>query len=358
MNKMKSITQVGIAATLALGLSSQAAVAQDRDFTIASWGGSYQEGQRDIFFGPFGEAKGINVLEDTYLGGWAQFQAMQGTGTTPWDIVQVETAELARGCEEGLFVQLDWDRLGGQDKFIEGGTSECGMGVNVISTVIAYNADLIGDVEPTSFNDFFDLEKFPGTRGLRDEPKHSLVMALLADGVSPDDMYTVLGTPEGLDQAFAKLDTIRSEIVFWNAGAQPPERLVSGDVVMSDVYNGRITNANREGAADLRMIWENNLVYLDQWVILADSPNVETAYEFLEYYANADRQIEYSRDKLPYGPIVAEASANIPAEMAAILPAGENMTTAFFTGSPEAITFWLDNFDSVNERWNTWKSRN
>lgn len=354
MNKGLSL----IAGAVAVGLGASVAFAADRDFTIASWGGAYQDGQRDIYFTPFAKEKGITVLEDVYLGGWAQFKAMQETGNVPWDVVQVESAEVARGCEEGLFLELDWERLGGQGRFIPGGASDCGMGVVVVSEVIAYRDDLVGDEKPTSLEDFFNLEKWPGARGMRDDVKYNLVRALIADGVPHDEVHAVLSTPEGLDRAFAKLDTIKPALQFWTAGAQAPERLAAGDLVMSIAYNGRVTNAQREGAENLKMIWDDHIAYLDQWVILADSPNVDLAYDYLEFYADADRQIAYSRDKLPYGPPLIAAAEKMPAEMASELPVGKNMETAFITGTPEDIEFWLDNLDEITERWNRWKVSN
>ncbi len=47
----------------------------------------------------------------------------------------------------------------------------------------------------------------------------------MADGVPAADVYKVLGTPEGVDRAFKKLDTIKKDIVWWEAGAQPPQLL-------------------------------------------------------------------------------------------------------------------------------------
>ena len=47
----------------------------------------------------------------------------------------------------------------------------------------------------------------------------------MADGVDVKDVYNVLGTPEGVDRAFKKLDSIKSNLVWWEAGAQPPQLL-------------------------------------------------------------------------------------------------------------------------------------
>ena len=41
----------------------------------------------------------------------------------------------------------------------------------------------------------------------------------MADGVPVADVYKVLGTPDGVDRAFKKLDTIKNDIVWWDAGA-------------------------------------------------------------------------------------------------------------------------------------------
>ena len=52
----------------------------------------------------------------------------------------------------------------------------------------------------------------------------------MADGVPVEDVYKVMSTPEGMERAYAKLDTIKPEIQWWEAGAQAPEWLISGDV--------------------------------------------------------------------------------------------------------------------------------
>ena len=83
--------------------------------------------------------------------------------------------------------------------------------------------------------------------------KQSLEMALAADGVASADIYDVLATDEGVDRAFAKLDTIKDMVVWWEAGAQPPQLLADGEVAMTTAYNGRIFNAVAgEGTSRLR----------------------------------------------------------------------------------------------------------
>jgi putative spermidine/putrescine transport system substrate-binding protein len=354
MSLRANFGKLATAAVMAVTLS--AGVAEARDFTIASWGGEYQKGQRDIFFAPYAKAKGMDFLEDTYLGGWAQFQAMQETKNIPWDVVQVETAEMARGCEEGLFLELDWSKIGPKSNYVPGAATECGVGVVIVSVVVAFNDDLIGADKPKTLEDFFNVKKWPGKRGLRDDPKHKLEFALMADGVAVGDVYNVLSTPAGVDRAFKKLDEVKPFLQFWKAGAQAPEWLAAGDVVMSTAYNGRVSSAQKSGR-NLKMVWDRNTVYLDSWVILKDSPHVDAAYGYMKFYSDAKLQAEYSMNVLPYGPSVKDATQHIPAKVMATLPAGKNIDGAFVTGSPEGIAFWVDNLDALTERWNAWKGQ-
>jgi putative spermidine/putrescine transport system substrate-binding protein len=64
--------------------------------------------------------------------------------------------------------------------------------------------------------------------------------ALLCDGVAKEDVYDVLETEEGQDRRFAKLDTIKDHVVWWSAGADTPQLLADGEVVMGSTYNGRL----------------------------------------------------------------------------------------------------------------------
>ena len=328
-------------------------VAEARDFTVASWGGTFQDAQRECYFDPFAKKVGIKVLEDTYLGGWGQFKTMQETKHIPWDVVQVESSELIRGCEEGLFLPLDYSKIK-KDGLVEGAPSECGVGALVVSHVVAYNAKLLKEY-PTSTADFFNLKKWPGKRGLRKGPKFNLEFALMADGVDPKDVFKILSTKAGVDRAFKKLDTIKSQVQWWEGGAQAPEWLASGDVVMSFAYNGRISIARKEGK-DLRMIWDKNIYTMDSWAILKDSPYTDQAHELINFTINPEQQAKFSKI-IPYGPSNHKAVNYFTKELADTLPAGKNVATGLFFGE-EPTTWWVDNLVEITERWNAWVSKN
>ncbi|HEV7372580.1 ABC transporter substrate-binding protein [Arenibaculum sp.] len=346
------IPRTALAACLALPLAAASAGADARDLTIVSWGGAYQDAQKKVYFEPFKAATGTPLIDESWDGGIGVLRARVEGGNSTWDVVQVESEELALGCEEGLFETLDWSKIGGKDAYIEEAVDECGVGAIVYNFVLGYDRDVLKDA-PTSWADFFDTEKYPGKRALRHGPKTTLEFALIADGVAPSDVYDVLATDEGVDRAFAKLDTIRDDLIFWKAGAQPPQLLASGEVVMTSVYNGRVDAANRDDNRNFGIVWDGSLFTIDSFVILRDSPNLEQAYALLEFVGSAENQAKLPQE-IAYGVTNVDANASVdPARLADLPTAPENMKSAVELDAE----FWLENIDRLTERFNTWAAR-
>src|SRR4249919_3866956 len=236
-NKVTAVAFAAIASMLS-------ATALSRDLAVVSWGGAYQDAQREVYFKPFTAQTKIPMAEENWDGGVGTLRAKIQGGNNNWDVVQVESDELLLGCEEGLYEKLDWTKLGGKDKYMPDAVNDCGVGAIVYSFILAYDGDKIKGDTPKSWADFWNTQKWPGKRALRKGPKTTLEIALMADGVAPADVYKVLGTPAGVDRAFKKLDQLKPDLVWWEKGAQPPQLLASGEAVMVDAYNGRIDAAN------------------------------------------------------------------------------------------------------------------
>lgn len=336
-----------LAAGTALAMQS----AQARPLTVVGWGGAAQEVQNKVYFQPFEQQTQSKMSQDSYSGGLAKVKAMVDSQTVTWDVVTVEDPELLRGCETGLFEPIDWKVVGAEDQFIEGATSECGVGSYVWSTALAYNADAL-KAGPKNWADFWNVEKFPGKRGLRKGVKSNLEFALMADGVAPVEVYKVLSTPEGVDRAFRKLDELKPHIQWWEAGAQPPEWLASGDVAMTSAYNGRITAANKEGK-NFQVVWSGQVYSVDSFAVVKGSPNKKQAMQFIGFASQPENQKNYPIE-IPYGPTHKAAVAKVPAKVAKDLPTHpDNLKTAL----REDTMFWLDYQDELTQRFNAWVAR-
>jgi putative spermidine/putrescine transport system substrate-binding protein len=335
---------VALAALCSLG------AAEARDLTVVSWGGSYQDAQKIIYFKPYQDEKGIRLVEDSWNGGIGALRA-KAEGASVWDVVQVEADELVLGCEEGILEPLDWEALGGKDEFLPSAVHDCGVGAIVWATVLAYDGAKLGENGPKSWADFFDTQKFPGKRALRRGPRQALEFALLGDGVPQDQVYAALATQEGIERAFNKLESIKGDLVWWEAGAQPPQLLASGEVVMTSVYNGRITGANKNEGKDFRIPWEAGFVYqVDSWVILANSPMKEEAKQLIAFLTEPERQAllpEY----IAYGPTRKDAMPLVDPKYLAEIPTAPDNIEA---GLAFNTDFWVDRIEQLNERFNAW----
>lgn len=319
--------------------------------TVISFGGASGDAMQEAYYTPFAQKAGITLTPGDYNGEFARIRAMVETGNVSWDVVEVESPELARGCFEGLFEPIDWELLGIQDDLIPAAIHECGVGSFVWSTVLAYDADRLSRA-PESWADFWNVEEFPGKRGLRRGAKYTLEFALMADGVPVDEVYEVLATAEGVDRAFAKLDELQPHIQWWEAGAQPPQWLVAGDVVMSSAYNGRIAAAQEEGR-NLEINWSGSLYDLDYWAIVQGSSHVETAYDFIRFSSQPDTQAQYS-SRIPYGPVNPAAIAELSEKQAVRMPTADaNLEGAIAVNTD----FWVDYGEELEQRFNAWASQ-
>lgn len=321
-----------------------------RDLTVVSWGGVFQDAQREVYFDPFRKEAGIALAEDSWDGGIGMLRTKINAGdANNWDVVQVEAEEEALGCEEGLFETIDPAQVGGIDRYIPGTVTECGTPANVVSIVLAYDGKIFSE-GPKTWADVFDTKKFPGKRAFRSGPKMNLEFALMADGVAPADVYKVLATKEGVDRAFAKLDTIKKDIVWWTSGNQPMQLLGSGEVAMTTSYNGRIGAANRENKRDFRIMWDGNILNIDSWVILKGTPNTQAAVKLVEFLGQTDRQKEWP-SKLGYGVGNVDAQKQLPADLAGTLPTAPDHLAV---GVKLDAGFWIKNIDALNERFAAW----
>src|SRR6476659_7945222 len=113
-----------------------------------------------------------------------------------------------------------------------GGLTSCGVASMAWSTAIAFDRQAFTKAQPSTIADLLDTKKFPGKRALPAGPRYTLELALLADGVPPAEIYTTLATQAGADRAFAALDKIKPEIVWWDKAANPINWLIDKKAAM------------------------------------------------------------------------------------------------------------------------------
>ena len=361
---MHRISACRIAIALLAGLG--AALSWAESLTVVSWGGSYAKACEEAYLKPFAAETGIQVLLEDYNGGLSQVRSQVEADSVHWDIVDIQFPDLVRGCDEGLFETLDTSLLAPgangstpQDDFYPDLISDCGIAMLFFSTVVAYNNERTTGVVPLVIQDFFDLDRFPGRRGMRRSPLANLEFALLADGVPASEVYSVLDTEEGIDRAFRKLDTIKDRVVWWDAGAQPPQMLADGEVVMTTSYNGRIFNAQVLENQPFTIVWHGQVLEISNLAIISGSKNLDAARQLVAYASRPSSMAAISH-YIAYSPSRRSAEALVSTHLATGVTMNPHMPNA-----PEnrrlALRsdwlWWADNGDDMNERFAAWLLR-
>ena len=341
------------------------AVAQQQ-LTIVSWGGAYTESQDKAYHQPYTSLYGTRINNvDKGSDAPAGIRAQVAAGQVTWDLVDVLESEAARLCDEGLVEEIDYDKLlapgidGSKpsEDFV-GGLNGCFIPTIVYSTLFAYNKDLFGNRKPKSIRDVFDLKKFPGKRGLEKRADNNLEWALLASGVPIAKLYDVLSTRYGILSAFKKLDTIKDQVIWWTAGAQPPQLLADKEVSMSTGYNGRFFSAIVVEKQPIEILWPGQSVELDGWVVPKGKLS-EEVQRYLYFAADSQRLADQAK-YISYGPMrkssepLVSTHAETGVEMAPHMPtAAANIRDAYF----KSAEFWTDNGEALTERFNAWLAK-
>jgi putative spermidine/putrescine transport system substrate-binding protein len=367
---MKVITSIlaTTALTVAAGSAFAAGHGMADSMTLVSWGGAYQKSQDRAYVQPYLEMnEGVSsTWDESSAEAVAKLRAMNEAGNVTWDLVDVVAADAIRLCDEGLALEIDPDEdlaaapdgTSAEDDFGDLLVSDCFIPQIVYSTTFGYRTDLVGDTAPTSVCAVFDTEAYPGKRALEKRPINNMEWALLCDGVAKEDVYDVLETEEGQEQALAKLDTIKDDVIWWSAGADTPQLLADGEIVMGSTYNGRLFSVIEEQDQPVAMLWDAQVFDLDGWIIPAGLPEDRLARvkDFVKFATDTQRLADQAK-YISYGPARASSAplvgkhADLGIEMAPHMPTDPNNSKNTFLYNYE---FWADYRDDIDAKFQAW----
>jgi putative spermidine/putrescine transport system substrate-binding protein len=341
-------------AASSLGLLGAPAVlryarAQSKRIVVRDDGGIYTKAYGAVYYRPFTEKTGIEVVGvQANAEPIAQIRSMVETKSYTWDMAKISQPAILLLTQGGK-VYLEKHNLEGDAtvKTIPAQyMSPYGVATNIYSTVLAYRTDAFkGRKAPTSWADFWNVKDFPGRRSLRKHPFDTLEEAAMASGVPTASLY-----PLNLDRAFTALDQVKPKVdVWWNSGAQVEQMLKSGEVDMIATWVSRPQSAMADGAP-VAIVWNQNLWGVDNWSILAGTPNADACREFIKFASDPKRMaglVEY----FPAGVTQPEAFKYIKAEIAKNCPTHPDNIR---NGVQINAKYWLDNQAPVTERFNAW----
>ena len=368
-----AVVSSGAALAAVLFFTSAPPIADIEELTIVSWGGAYSTSQQNAYHDPYmANNPGIRIVnDDSSNESVAKLRAMNEIGNISWDLVDVVASDSIRLCDEGLALEIDFDKqlaLGDDGSkpradFGELLVNNCFIPQIVYSTTFGYRTDVSawGGKTPKTIGDVFDVAKFPGKRSLQKAPIFNMEWALLADGVPVDKVYETLSTDVGIERAFAKLDAIKDDTIWWSKGAETPQRLADGEAVIGSTYNGRLFSLIEEKKQPIAMMWDWQGFDLDGWIVPAGlAPEREAAvFEYLRFATDTQRLADQAK-WISYGPARKSSAplvgkhADLGIEMAPHMPTDPKNARNTLLYNYE---WWADNEDDLNNRFQAWLAR-
>jgi putative spermidine/putrescine transport system substrate-binding protein len=345
---------------------ASAASGNGATLAIATWGGAYGQSQDLAYFEPFTQKTGVKIKTETYDGTVSAIKGKLSDSSSPIDVVDLSAGALDTLCRDGLLETLEVSMLdpapsgaSASDDFLAGGLTPCGVASVAWSAALAFDRQAFSKAKPSKIADLLDVKRFPGKRALPDGPRYTLELALLADGVEPGNIYQELGTAEGTDRAFAALDKIKPEILWWDKASEPIAWLTEGKAAMAAGYSGRLFRAALRARQRIDVLWEGQIYDLDLWAIPKAAKNKDEAKRFITF-ATEPAQMAAQAELIAYGPMRKSAIAmvgkhpKIGIEMKSFLPtAPDNFQKALKFDE----AWWGTHGEELGKRFQSWKEQ-
>jgi len=277
---------------------------------FADYGGPTNESRQVSFFESFYEETGVEVISDAIVEA-TMFEMFEG-GEGDYDLIQASPDYVLTYGDNLLSLPSD---VTVNDMMPEE-VQDKAVGGFVFAVAQAWLTETYPDGGPQDWVDFFDTETFPGKRAWPGSPwsfDSSFEIALLADGVAPEDLY-----PLDLERATAKLDTIRDDLVFYESYAETQTLLTSGTAAIAVSVNGQFTSLINQGV-DVTVQWNQAFPSPAFFVVPAKAPNPENAWALANWMADPDNQAVFV-ERTGYGPATSDVLDLLSDDLLANLP--------------------------------------
>lgn len=314
--------------------------------TFAAYGGDGQQAMIDQWQKPYTAAHPNVTFLNTSPPDVSQVKAQVESGDVKWDVVATSPAAAEQNCGT-LFEPLSFPGLN-TSQLIDQSVGKCYIGNFSNTTPLAYRTDAFPDPSkaPKTIEDFFNVKKFPGKRGIVTNLQNGILeYPLLADGVAPSALY-----PLDVDRALKKLDTIRKDTVLApNVGALE-QAVASKQVDMFLLPDSRLVSLMNQGVK-ITIVWDKTVVSVNAFAVPKGSKNLQAAEQFIQFVAGPQPQAGIAQ-ALGVTPINKDAKPNLSpnaAKLAVFDPSvnpGQTIT--------QDVEWYAKNFNQVTTKLTNW----
>jgi putative spermidine/putrescine transport system substrate-binding protein len=334
---------VALAGGLLASPALRPAQAQEKVLYVNTWGGVWERAARRHVFDPFTKDTGIEIRTISPVS-FAKLAGQMRSGAYEFDVTTLGAGEMVRANEAKIIESVEDSRID-LSRLWPNAVFQNGIGFDGFATLIASRKGRYPQGGPKNWAEFWDVEKFPGSRSLQRYPARILPIALLADGVPIDKLY-----PLDIDRAFRSLDRLKPHIrVWWTQGQQSQQLLRDGEIDLIGIWQGRVFELIDQGHP-IDMTWNQAQIDKGFWVVAKGTPRREIAWQFIESASRPERQAAFCQEAVS-SPLNPEAFKFIPAEVARRMPTSpENYPLTF----EQDILNFGGNIQTVSQRFDRW----
>jgi putative spermidine/putrescine transport system substrate-binding protein len=337
---VEKLAALGAAIPISGVLSGRAFAAESQHLTVVSYGGDYQASQNKAYFVPFQKLNpNVVVMQDSPESD-AKLKAMVTAGRVTWDVAIVAD-NFGLDADSAWLEPIDYSVID-RSSFLPGYAGRYRVGADVEATVLAYRKDRFNGKAPAKLADFFDVKAFPGKRCAWKYASGGIFeAALVADGVHVDKLY-----PLDIPRAFRKLSTIKSQLIWWDTGAQSEQLIASGEADLGLIWSGRALHGAE--TAPIGLSWDQWLTISAYWVVPKGTKNKALAMEAIKLFTSPQAQSELTK-YLPYGPTNKNAVNTVDARYKGNLPTDHFQNRIVINSD-----WWNANLKTVDQQFQQW----
>ena len=317
--------------------------AQGKVLYVNSQGGSWQAAAQKNLFEPFTKQTGIEIKTATGQS-FATLALQTRSGDYEYDIATVGAPEVVQAANAHLLEPINF-KIFDKSAVPPDQVYEDAVCNHAYSTNICFNTKKYQPGSVTSWKDFFDAGKFPGSRSLGRTLSQTIVFALLADGVPRDKLY-----PIDLDRVFKSLDRIKASTrVWWTTGPQIRQLLGDGEVDMASVWHAHGV-ALRDSGAPVEIVWNEFTMDRTYWIVSKGTPRADNAWQFIHFALQPKNNAGFCVDG-NYGPVNPRAFEFITPDQANNMPTNKAYAAGAIEYDPRQMGNVMTTASRRFERW-------
>lgn len=340
-NFLRSTTAVVGASVFAPAIINSKKAFGASPVVFVGYGGTTQEAQEATFIKAFKEETGIDVVTASGpdLG---KLAAQVRARDVQWDVIVTTGPQAIKAGKDGLCEELDYSIIDTSDMALKSKSTT--LPVYSTGAGIAYDSKRHPQGKhPESWQEFWDVGRFPGRRGLRSRSEETLEIALVADGVPANKLY-----PLDIDRAFRSLDRIKPHVSKWiKETPQTISLLQSSEVDFVLTFAGRVEQAQQNGMS-IEYVYKNNLLTNNYLVVPKGSKNKTAAMKLVSYWIRPDLQAAFC-NRMGYSPGSRKARELLNPDVRRRQPELTDPNTILLDAE-----WWGENLDKAEQRFKEW----